>query len=76
MSISNVPAPDADGYWHYTYVTYRPNTGEWYGGKHSTSNLNDGYLGSGKWVRNHPDRRELVIEIIEFFYSEEHAYAA
>lgn len=71
-----VPRPDDDGYWHYTYVTYHPATGEWYGGKHSTDNLDDGYLGSGRWVKNHPAREELVIEIVEFFYSEEHAYAA
>jgi hypothetical protein len=23
--------------WHYTYVTYNPDTGQWYGGKHSTN---------------------------------------
>jgi hypothetical protein len=71
-----IPPPDADGYWHYTYVTYHPDTGEWYGGKHSTKNLEDGYLGSGNWVLTHPARHELVTEIVEFFYSEEHAYAA
>ena len=70
------PSPDADGYWHYTYVTYHPDTGEWYGGKHTTSNLNDGYSGSGNWVSNHPAQTELITEIIEFFYSEDHAFAA
>lgn len=76
MTKATIPLPDADGYWHYTYVTYHPDTGEWYGGKHSTNNLNDGYVGSGNWVLTHPGRQELVTKIVEFFYSEEHAYAA
>ena len=71
-----VPLPDADGFWHYTYVTYHPDTFEWYGGKHTTANLKDGYLGSGNWIKNHPARGELLIDIVEFFFSEEHAYAA
>ena len=76
MTEASTPPADADGYWHYTYVTYHPDTGEWYGGKHSTSNLNDGYAGSGHWVRRHPARVELVTEIIQFFEAEDKAYMA
>lgn len=71
-----IPQPDADGYWHYTYITHHPDTGEWYAGKHSTPNLDDGYIGSGNWIREHPSPAELTMEVIEFFYSEDHAYAA
>jgi hypothetical protein len=74
--IAAAPPADADGCWHYTYITYHPDTGEWYAGKHTTRNLDDGYLGSGNWVKGHPARSELIIEVVEFFYSEEHAFAA
>jgi hypothetical protein len=70
------PPPDDNGYWHHTYVTYDPDTGEWYGGKHSTKNLYDGYRGSGDWVRYHPHKSELVTEIVEFFSTETGAFAA
>jgi hypothetical protein len=36
---------------HYTYMTVS-DTGKYYVGRHSTSNLFDGYKGSGKWVRS------------------------
>lgn len=72
----DTPMPDANGYWHYTYVTYHPDTFEWYGGKHTTNNLNDGYLGSGNWIRWYPLRHELILEIVEFYNSEIEAYSA
>jgi hypothetical protein len=36
---------------HLVYKTTKIDTGEYYVGVHSTENLNDGYLGSGTWVR-------------------------
>ena len=33
------------------YKTTHIETGKYYIGMHSTSNLNDGYLGSGKWIK-------------------------
>ena len=44
-----VPYCGDDGQYHFLYVTYHLETLEWYGGRHSTDNLNDGYLGSGDW---------------------------
>lgn len=71
-----VPLPDANGYWHFIYVIYDPDTGEWYGGKHSTNDLHDGYRGSGWWPRLHPAHETLALEILEFFQDEREAYAA
>jgi hypothetical protein len=70
------PPANPDGYWHYTYVIFRPDTGEWYGGKHSTKNLNDGYFGSGYWPTRHPLRDELVMMVVDYFESDEAAFAA
>lgn len=36
---------------HYIYKTYNPANDKYYIGRHSTSNIDDGYLGSGKWVK-------------------------
>jgi hypothetical protein len=36
---------------HYIYKTTCNVTGKWYVGMHSTSNLDDGYMGSGKILR-------------------------
>ena len=36
---------------HYIYKTTCNITGRWYVGMHSTSNENDGYMGSGKRLR-------------------------
>lgn len=36
---------------HYIYKTICNVTGKWYVGMHSTSNENDGYMGSGKRLR-------------------------
>lgn len=37
---------------HYIYKTTCNVTGKWYVGMHSTSNENDGYMGSGKILRH------------------------
>ena len=59
---------------HYLYKTTCKVTGRYYIGMHSTSNLEDGYLGSGKRlrysIRKHgEDNHEK--EILEFFDSRE-----
>lgn len=59
---------------HYLYKTTCKVTGRYYIGMHSTSNLEDGYLGSGKRLRYSirkygEDNHEK--EIIEFFDSRE-----
>jgi hypothetical protein len=77
-AVPNVPASDwiapvpylgSDGRYHFLYVTYHIVTFDWYGGRHSTDDLNDGYVGSGDWPqlmrRIVPEL--LVTEAIEFF---------
>lgn len=59
---------------HYLYKTTCKVTGRYYIGMHSTSNLEDGYMGSGKRlrysIRKHgEDNHEK--EILEFFDSRE-----
>jgi hypothetical protein len=41
-----------DGLYHFVYMTYNTQNFKFYIGKHSTSNLNDGYLGSGTYFKN------------------------
>ena len=59
---------------HYIYKTTCNVTGRWYVGMHSTSNENDGYLGSGKILR-HSIRKYGVEnhtkEILEFLPTRE-----
>lgn len=79
MDDITIPAPDVDGYWHFTYITTDTLDGRWYGGKRSTKRhpLSDrSYLGSGSWVKKHPARERLKREIVAFFESSEAAYAA
>jgi hypothetical protein len=59
---------------HYLYKTTCITTGKYYIGIHSTSDLEDGYLGSGKRLRNSIRKygeENHVKEIIEFFESRE-----
>lgn len=56
---------------HYIYKTSSPS-GKYYIGRHSTNNLDDGYLGSGKWIRQMKDTSNLVVEILEYAKDFEH----
>jgi hypothetical protein len=49
---------------HYIYKIEHPN-GKYYLGRHSTKNIDDGYMGSGKWVRSLKDPKVLTKTIIE-----------
>lgn len=59
---------------HYIYKTTCKVTGRYYIGMHSTCNLEDGYMGSGKRlrysIRKH-GKENHVKEILEFFESRE-----
>ena len=58
---------------HLVYKTYNPSTGEYYFGKHSTKNLNDGYKGSGNWIKE-SNQASLITETIHIAQSESDAY--
>ena len=56
--------------YHYLYKTTNLINSKFYVGMHSTDNINDGYLGSGKYIassiRKH-GRKNFSFEILEFF---------
>lgn len=49
---------------HYIYKTEHIN-GKYYIGRHSTNNVDDGYKGSGKWVRLIKDKSLLSVTVLE-----------
>jgi hypothetical protein len=51
--------------YHFIYKTVT-ESGKYYIGRHSTEKLDDGYFGSGKWVRSIKDKSQLKREIIEY----------
>ncbi len=55
--------------YHYIYKTTNLKNGKYYVGMHSTDNLEDGYLGSGKRLRrslNKYGKENFKFEILEF----------
>lgn len=63
--------------YHYVYLITNIQTNEKYIGKHSTNNLQDGYLGSGVIIQkilSSKKRDCLKKEILQFYNSEEQAY--
>ena len=50
---------------HFIYKTYS-SSGLYYYGRHTTNNLNDGYFGSGKWVRSIKNKSNLKRDIVLF----------
>jgi hypothetical protein len=50
---------------HFIYKTTHPN-GKYYIGRHSTNNLDDGYIGSGLWPSSIKDKSTLTREILEY----------
>ena len=48
---------------HFIYKT-TSTSGKYYIGRHSTTNINDGYLGSGKWIKSIKNKSILVREIL------------
>jgi len=53
---------------HYLYKLVHIN-GRYYIGRHSTKNLDDGYMGSGKWPRSIKNKQELSKEILSYYDS-------
>lgn len=78
MADITIPPPDANGYWHFTYITTDTLDGRWYGGKRSTKRhpLSDSYLGSGNWIKRHPNRKRLKREIVAFYESSADVFTA
>lgn len=50
---------------HYIYKLVHTN-GRYYVGRHSTNNIDDGYMGSGKWPRSIKHQEGLSKEIIAY----------
>lgn len=60
--------------YHYIYKTVNTLNGMYYFGRHSTKNLDDGYLGSGKYLLNafkKYGKQHFKREILEFARSSE-----
>jgi hypothetical protein len=51
--------------YHFIYKTTHQN-GKYYIGRHSTDDLDDGYIGSGRWPSSIKDRSTVSREILEF----------
>jgi hypothetical protein len=56
---------------HFIYKTTHKN-GKYYVGRHSTDNLEDGYIGSGHWPLSIKDKSSVTREILEYAMNENH----
>jgi hypothetical protein len=66
--------PRKEKKYHFIYKTTNVLSGKYYLGMHSTDNLNDGYMGSGKRLRysiNKYGKDNHKVEILEFVESRE-----
>lgn len=64
-------------YYYFLYKTINLINGKIYIGVHSTKNLNDGYLGSGKYLNialNKYGKENFKLEILEYFNSKKEMY--
>jgi len=52
--------------YHFTYMV-SCKSGKYYVGRHSTNDIDDGYLGSGKWITSLIDKTDLTREILEYY---------
>jgi hypothetical protein len=70
------PFIGSDDFYHFTYITICNTTHKFYIGKHSTKNLNDGYIGSGNIFRRvkKQEGTSFTRHIIKFFNSEKEAF--
>lgn len=71
------PNQDVSKRWNVIYKTTFTRTGQYYVGFHSTDDLQNGYLGSGKWIRaviRKHGRKELLREIVEFHDTREQLF--
>jgi hypothetical protein len=50
---------------HFIYKTTHKN-GKYYVGRHSTTNIDDGYIGSGLWPRSLKNKDDVTREILEY----------
>lgn len=67
------------GKYHYTYITTNIVNGKKYVGDHSTNNIDDGYLGSGLYLKQairKYGRENFEKKIVSFFDSKEDAFNA
>lgn len=55
---------------YFVYKTYS-SSGLYYYGRHSTLDINDGYIGSGNWTKSVKDKSKLKRDIVLFCESEE-----
>lgn len=56
---------------HFIYKTTHVN-GKYYIGRHSTEDIHDGYIGSGRWPRSIKDKTSVQREILEYADNEDH----
>lgn len=71
------PATEPDGKHHIVYKITNKITGKYYIGKHSTQNINDSYMGSGRGIKNaikKYGRDNFIKEILYDFTTEKEAF--